>query len=479
MKSEILAAVFLGLAVRSIISLHSYSGQNSPPMYGDYEAQRHWQEVTVNLDVGEWYTNSSNNDLLYWGLDYPPLTAYHSYLMGQIGKAIDPEFVDLHKSRGFQSPEHKRFMRSTVVFADVLIYLPAILFVCLSLDKVFQGQDTLFLLTLAITYPGQFLIDNGHFQYNNISLGLAALAVGAILRGKYYMASFCFTLALNYKQMELYHSLPFFAFLLGECIGQKSFGAFASKLSRIAAIVLTTFAVLWSPWLGSSKAALAVVQRLFPVARGVFEDKVANVWCAVNVVWKLRKHLNNEQMALICIGCTLIAALPTNIAVFRNRSKLGFLLALFNTSLAFFLFSFQVHEKTILLAALPSLFLLKWWPNEMLLFLEVSVFSMLPLLTKDNLLLPALASTVAFHLVFKCFTSQTTSNRDRILKNIENISNIVMVLIVGASLTIAPPLRFPDLWPLIISVTSCGHFVLFFLWGNYQQFTCKISLQKN
>lgn len=50
----------------------------------------------------------------------------------------------------------------------------------------------------------------------------------------------------------------------------------------------------------------------------------------------------NEQMALICIGCTLIAALPTNIAVFRNRSKLGFLLALFNTSLAFFLFSFQV-----------------------------------------------------------------------------------------------------------------------------------------
>lgn len=220
MKSEILAAAFLGLAVRSIISLHSYSGHNAPPMYGDYEAQRHWQEVTVNLDVGEWYTNSSNNDLMYWGLDYPPLTAYHSYLVGQIGKAIDPEFVALHKSRGIQSPEHKRFMRSTVVFADVLIYLPAILFVCLSLDKIFPGQDTLFLLTLAMAYPGQFLIDNGHFQYNNISLGLAAIAVGGILRGKYYMASFCFTLALNYKQMELYHSLPFFAFLLGECVAQ-------------------------------------------------------------------------------------------------------------------------------------------------------------------------------------------------------------------------------------------------------------------
>lgn len=51
-------------------------------MYGDYEAQRHWQEVTFNLPVTKWYTNSSSNNLLYWGLDYPPLTAYHSWLCG-------------------------------------------------------------------------------------------------------------------------------------------------------------------------------------------------------------------------------------------------------------------------------------------------------------------------------------------------------------------------------------------------------------
>ena len=53
-------------------------------MYGDYEAQRHWQEITVNLPVDKWYFNSSQNDLLYWGLDYPPLTAYHSYLVGKV-----------------------------------------------------------------------------------------------------------------------------------------------------------------------------------------------------------------------------------------------------------------------------------------------------------------------------------------------------------------------------------------------------------
>ena len=39
-------------------------------------------EITTNLNIKEWYINSTLNDLLYWGLDYPPLTAYHSYLNG-------------------------------------------------------------------------------------------------------------------------------------------------------------------------------------------------------------------------------------------------------------------------------------------------------------------------------------------------------------------------------------------------------------
>ncbi|KAH8410585.1 hypothetical protein KR009_005694 [Drosophila setifemur] len=476
MKSEIIAVGFLGLAVRSIISLYPYSGFNSPPMYGDYEAQRHWQEVTVNLEIGEWYTNSSNNDLMYWGLDYPPLTSYHSLLVGHIGKVMDPCFVELHKSRGFQSKEHKRFMRSTVMAADVLIYLPALLFVCLCIDKTFQSQDKPFLFTILMAYPGQILIDNGHFQYNNISLGLAATAIGAILSDRYYKASFFFTLALNYKQMELYHSLPFFAYLLGECAGEKSTGVFTARISQIATIVLATFAVLWFPWLGSLQAALGVLHRLFPVARGVFEDKVANVWCGINVLWKLRKHLQNEQMALVCVGCTLIAALPSNIELFRKRNKLGFLLALFNTALAFFLFSFQVHEKTILLAALPSLLLMKWWPNEMLLFLKVSVFSILPLLEKDGLLMPALVLTMTFEITFKCVNTTSKLNNEFTLKYITILSNIILTSLVGASLIIPAPTRYPDLWPLMISVTSCIHFLLFFLWGNFQHFTCQNNL---
>lgn len=41
-------------------------------------------EITVNLEPTDWYRNTSYNDLMYWGLDYPPLTAYHSYLNGKM-----------------------------------------------------------------------------------------------------------------------------------------------------------------------------------------------------------------------------------------------------------------------------------------------------------------------------------------------------------------------------------------------------------
>ncbi|XP_060663480.1 probable dolichyl pyrophosphate Man9GlcNAc2 alpha-1,3-glucosyltransferase [Drosophila nasuta] len=473
MLSELAATAFLALSLRSIISLNAYSGYNKPPMFGDYEAQRHWQEVTVNLDAKSWYTNGTHNDLQYWGLDYPPLTAYHSYLVGLAAKTQNASFVSLHASRGIESKEHKSFMRLTVLAADLLIYLPAIWILSVAIDRTFQSNIKELLFLLLALYPGQMLIDNGHFQYNNISLGVAAVAIAAILCNKNYLAAFTFTLALNYKQMELYHALPFFSYLLGTTLSHKSFKSFAIELTAIASIVLMVFAILWLPWLHSIEAASQVLHRLFPLGRGVFEDKVANVWCSINVIFKLRKHFQNHQMALICLGTTLLTVLPTNIILFWRRSKPMFLLTLFNTSAAFFLFSFQVHEKSILLVALPAICLFQWWPNEMLWFLEVSVFSMIPLLKRDHLLIPSVAATVLFHLVFKC--NYFKPNKEQMLENkllntTVAISEILMLSILVGSLAIKPSARYPDIWPLIISVVSCAHIFLFLVWGYVKQF---------
>ena len=59
-------------------------GHQDPPKFGDYEAQRHWMEITTNLEITEWYKNNSANNVTYWPLDYPPLTAYHHWLLGKM-----------------------------------------------------------------------------------------------------------------------------------------------------------------------------------------------------------------------------------------------------------------------------------------------------------------------------------------------------------------------------------------------------------
>ena len=102
---------------------------------------------------------------------------------------------------------------------------------------------------------------------------------------------------------------------------------------------------------------LQMVHRVFPFARGLFEDKVANFWCAANVVIKLR----NYPAALLqraSLVATLASIAPANfILLIRPRKEL-LPYAFAATAWGFFLFSYQVHEKSVLLPLLPMTVLL-------------------------------------------------------------------------------------------------------------------------
>lgn len=492
-------------------------------MFGDYEAQRHWMEITVNLPLNQWYRNGTDNDLLYWGLDYPPLTAYHSYLCGLVSLLINKDSVALHESRGFESDSHKLFMRYTVLAADVLLYIPAVIFYFFATRKEKpSSRISVFLsIILALFYPGLILIDHGHFQYNCISIALAIYAASFVYLNRPVFGSIFFVLALNYKQMELYHSIPFFVYLLSSCVPKpgQSFTTGLYKLAKIGSAVLLTFAVVWAPFIANPSDALQVLRRLFPVARGVFEDKVANVWCALNVLYKFKTAFRNDQMIRLCTISTLSAILPTSIDLFLRPNRRKFVLALINSSLAFFLFSYQVHEKSILL---PATFIALYLPQDPIIsfwFLIVSVFSMLPLLTKDGLIVASFALTLffaaAFHITlefsykdpwmlvkgkrsvphyrdflqllldvhddkidgFKILNmtlKQIVENRKIVLRLVVYLmmagSFLVCGLLAAAFLVFEPPEKYPDLWPLLISVFSCVHFLGFFVYFNVMQF---------
>ncbi|XP_067143750.1 dolichyl pyrophosphate Man9GlcNAc2 alpha-1,3-glucosyltransferase isoform X1 [Centruroides vittatus] len=461
--------IALGLLLRWSTSTFSYSGADKPPMYGDYEAQRHWMEITVNLPVKEWYQNSTKNDLLYWGLDYPPLTAYHSLLCGYIAQWFDKSWVALKTSRGYESYDHKIFMRATVILADILIYIPAIILYWTRISKPYRLREKAIAATITLLYPGFILIDHGHFQYNCISLGLCLWAIFFLIEDMDVVGAIAFTLALNYKQMELYHAFPFFFYLFGKC-RQQPFSEGLKKFIQLALIVILTTAVCWAPFLRDFQSVIQVVHRLFPFARGLYEDKVANVWYCLSVFIKLKQLFSVSTLALISGITTLTVLLPSMLHLLHHPSIPIFQLSLVNSSLIFFLCSYQVHEKSILLAALPALLLIDDYPVEILWFLNISTFSMFPLISKDRLIIPYFALSVLFFIgTFKGMGLDITFKK-RSLKNILFILSILGGLLLNISaFVVKPPAHYPHIHSLLNAVYSCIHFIGFAVYFQYVQ----------
>lgn len=82
---------------------------------------------------------------------------------------------------------------------------------------------------------------------------------------------------------------------------------------------------------------------------------------------------------------TLLTSLPSNVMLARNPTGKNFVLCLFITSLCFFLYSFHVHEKQILLPLLMfGLQGLTEFRYYLSIFGLVANFSMFHLYCKDN-----------------------------------------------------------------------------------------------
>lgn len=206
-------------------------------------------------------------------------------------------------------------------------------------------------------------------------------------------------------------------------------------------------------------------------------------------------------MALTCLSLTISSIIPSSINLLMRPCKKSLLYALINSSLAFFLFSFQVHEKTILLVSLPVMLLFPLEPIPCLWFLQISTFSMLPLIIKDNLLIGFLALSCFYILVVKLLSEIYFKNEKNqffdifLLRNFFNLKSKVKgskkvleinfvdksmlygfylsflgsLVIILCSFTIQPPESLPHLFPLIISAYSCGHFLLFLIYFNVKQ----------
>jgi alpha-1,3-glucosyltransferase len=151
------------------------------------------------------------------------------------------------------------FMRATVIVSDWLVFFPAI--ILFFREDVRLGLSKLHVLTgvvFVVLQPALILIDHGHFQYNNICLGLSLLGVALVTTQHTLSGAAAFVCALAFKQMSLYYSLPFFFYLLGDTL-RKAHPL--RSLVLLGAVVLGCMVLLFAPFLSSQELLVQGTQQ--------------------------------------------------------------------------------------------------------------------------------------------------------------------------------------------------------------------------
>jgi alpha-1,3-glucosyltransferase len=230
------------------------------------------------------------------------------------------------------------------------------------------------------------------------------------------------------------------------------------------------------------------VHRIFPFARGIFEDKVANVWCVLNVFVKLRAYPRG-LLQRAALAMTATAILPPCVVLFLRPRSEALLYGFAATAWGFFLCSFQVHEKSVLLPLLPMTLLLaqrdglapsvRAWVG----FANVlGAWTMYPLLKRDGLRVPYAVVTLLWAYLLglpptsaALFARQQQQGSNKHHQNLSMAAKVLhavfyvaMVAWHAVDAVLPPPPTKPDLWVLLNAAIGAAGFGLCYLWCLYQ-----------
>ena len=437
------------------------------------------------------------------------------------GSVFDPSWFALDASRGLEDPRLKVFMRATVVISEYLVYIPAVVTFLRRYTQMqgIQAWPASVALVAILVQPATLLIDHGHFQYNTVMLGLVVASLDAILAGRMLWACVFFVGSLGFKQMALYYAPVIFSFLLGVCFFPRPR---ILRLQAISIITLAAFAFLFAPLLidASSPEAQAIfasapqppllkailnalpfefdqnfiiygplfqltqiIHRVFPFSRGLFEDKVANAWCTIHTFYKLHRF-EPDLLKQVAIAATSASIIAPCALIFRHPRASLLLPALSSAAWGFFLFSFQVHEKSVLLPLLPMTLLLggegglskqtrAWvgWANML------GSWTLFPLLKREDLRVPYLVITLLWAYLLglpptsletyrsRALTDENAGPEPRLLTKLLHLSFYVVMIVwhVVEEFVPAPPGK-PDLWVVMNVLVGAGGFGIAYLW---------------
>ena len=189
-------------------------------------------------------------------------------------------------------------MRNALIILELLALVPPLLKLLVVLYPKASTTTRRLYLSVYLTIPSLIFVDHGHFQPNSAMHGMVLWAIYFMLTSRLEWAVVFMVSAVNFKQMALYFGMPFAFMTLGLLLklasqrfkGDKVKMAGYIGLRAIGLVVVfaVTIGVIWFPWIketvtGDPNLGVAsVLARIFPLRRGLFEDKVASFWCVLN-----------------------------------------------------------------------------------------------------------------------------------------------------------------------------------------------------
>lgn len=304
-------------------------------------------------------------------------------------------------------------------------------------------------------------------------LGLALLSLTYFINDQLVLGCIFFVFSISFKQMSLYYSPLVFSYLLGLCIFPR---LNVPRFFLITGSTLFAFTLVFFPLLlsGGYPVLFQCLYRIFPFQRGLWEDKVANAWCVFNTLIKFKQKYSPSCLAKLSFAATAFSILPSCSILFLRPRKDLLPWGLLSCAFGFFLFSFQVHEKSILLPLMPATMLLvtpnrntKAWIGWINTF---ATFSMWPLLKRDGLLLQY-AALLLYWLWLGGFVFHPPGSLGTFETLIHMGSYTLLALIHLLEAFFSPPNRYPHLWVLLNMVLSFFCFVIFWFWSHWKLFS--------
>eukprot|EP00171_Calliarthron_tuberculosum_P010606 IDg10606t1 len=176
----------------------------------DIDVHAHWKALVYNLPLSNWYTDTSSQ----WTLDYPPLFAYFEYALSHIAARVHPQMLVMNQRAESKSTIY--FLRLTVIATDAILTFGT-QFLIRSL-RIREGlacekgkgkasddcvDSDLHAVAFVFLAPALLLVDNIHFQYNGLPLGVLLLSLGLLVRKRCTAAVAMYAVAINLKHTLL------------------------------------------------------------------------------------------------------------------------------------------------------------------------------------------------------------------------------------------------------------------------------------